>query len=304
MSPPLGVLYIRVIWAARWALLALTVVTALTIVGFQIRAGLGSSWEARARLAIGISGDVSSGTIQILKARLTSGDLAREIGLPAGAGVVVTGATVLDIAVTSPRAEDAIRAANALVERMIGEQVEAYRQAEVALAGQDTARRVFIERELGSLTVDRRETGVHLDAITRLIPTAQAAAEASIAQAAQSGKNVLVGDTPEERRLKRLEAERDRTADRIDRLDAKRVALTAPPAPSLPAPPRMTLTRIDRAVGATRLPSHIWWTLASGCTGALLVGVLGAFLRHWWREEMVEEQVRLARMAVGRGPGA
>lgn len=298
---PLLVLYVRVTWAARWAILLLVFVSVSTTFGIQLRGGLGRTWEAKAKLGIDHVGDLG-GALPILKARLTSGDFAREIGLPAGSSVAVVGVAVLDVTVSSTSADDSIRAANALVDRLIEEQSEARQRSEGVLSGQEAARRALVERELAAIKTGTETIRAELAALTQSVQVAATAADAAIRQAAATpNRGVIIGDTPEERRLARLERERDKVEAAADHLEQRRGDLMAPMSQAGPVTtaPRMTLTRIDRAVGATRLPSHIWTTLLCSGMGSFLLGVLLAALRFWWQDEMVKERVRNERMKAG-----
>ena len=252
----------RVCWRARWWILGLVVVTLCATFVFQVEKGLGRTWEAQARL--GVEGD-SLALLEILRARATSGNLHRDLGLASDVSSGAAGAAVMTLKARAQDSARAIEAANRVAVALLDDQVSAYAryQAErgtreaalIAKAGEVRARLTQVEAEHRQLL----------------------AAESAPGPGAREGLVEGWAERRLERRLARLEAERGHLHQSLDQLDARRHAL----APET-APPRLTLTMIDRAVGATRLPTTTWiWFYWSGIA-AFLVGVNGALGRAWY----------------------
>lgn len=286
-------------WVVRWVrliqahyrlLIAWTLFVGLATLGSQVRDGLGRVWEARAR--VGVESRVDLGTaLPILKARITSGDLARALQLPAVVSVNAQGTVVLDVVVRAPSPTVAIQGANTIVEALLVEQTVARQiltrddqATQVARTASLTARQALLAREASVL----RQRGAEVD---QAFQAATQAADVAATAAARATGGVLIGFTPEERRADRLERERHRLAQALAAVEREQAGLLAPPSheASLSVGPPLRLIPIDRAVGATRLPTRIWAGLLAAVVSAALLGVIALVVRQWWREVTADE---------------
>src|SRR3990167_3613394 len=95
----------------------------------------------------------------------------------------------------------------------------------------------------------------------------------------EGGGLLIVGVGPAERAQARL----DRLDERIQRLRDQ------------DAPPQVVSTpglrMLDRAVGATRLPSRLWWALGSAGVSALVAGMMALVVLRWAREQRAKGAV-------------
>ena len=71
-------------------------------------------------------------------------------------------------------------------------------------------------------------------------------------------------------------------------LEQRRASLTAPTPPADRPAPRLVLHRIDRAIGATRLPVRVWQVIAGSGVGSLAAGFFWIVVAGWWRQATAE----------------
>ena len=272
------VAYIRLV-SAHWYPLAWWVLLVMAAaLGHLLWAGLGRQWEARARIAVEGPAEI----IPILKARITSQDLARQLGVSA-ASVTTDGLAVLDIIATASGGPAAVLAANAVLDAIVSGNEQDRRASEADYRTLIERREQWVARE--SAVVSAQAQLLHaslreLDA--RILPAIRDADIASIRLSTDSRWWV---PSIEQRQLERLERERAELRAQLERLELRRVQLVTPPlVPAEPRPTRYVLHRIDRAVSATRLPMRIWWTLGAAGLSAVLLGLVALGVTHWWQE--------------------
>lgn len=250
-------LLLRLFWARRlWIGLIVAGALAGAVFGEWTQGSL-RYWQAKAKLAI--NADARRPNTEILVAWLNSGDVARAISLDARATVRVGGGPIVTVEVTAASSFEAIRAANAIVDKAMAEDA-----AERERAREDWMRAVAQHR------AD--------------LATARAAAAAEATQVAAR--------IAELRALVIVRRDRGSVGDAdalllglVERLEERLAALRAPsvsPAPAIPSPPSDGLRRIDRAVSATRLPARLWWSLFKTGTGGFVAACLLVVFTTWW----------------------
>lgn len=275
----------------RWRLiLVLAVAGLLGAIGWLRYDGLGRVWEAQTRLGVETVGG-GEAILPILRARAQSGDVARALSFAPSTRATATGQAVLDLKVRALTAQAAIEGANRLAEYLVDEQARLVDEHRLALHRREWQRQAWIEREMAALAEQLAPVKAVIARLDQELPPALKAAEAAVERAARDPSQGLIrGDTPEERRLQRLERERERSIQTIERLEARRGALQAPQPLAEPAPPRLTLLWIDRAVGATRTPVHVWQSLLAGPLLGATCGILWALTRTAWLEATAHER--------------
>lgn len=261
-----------------WRLiLVFVVVMTVTAGAVEIHRGALVLWRATA--VVSITADAKELATQILTARLMSGDIARALGLGPHTTVRVRGGPVMYVDAVAPTAAEAIATANRIVDIAIHEAEQAadadrrdYLRAVEAYERRRAEHRVAIDVEVGR--IERRLAA---------LAAAQAQESALPAGAGlRAGDGpIIVGATPGERRAERQEAERAQLETRLSHLRTPE-GVGTPPAP--PAHAGRRAERLDRAVSATRMPSHSLYVLwIAGLTGLTLA--CGAVLiRRWWVE--------------------
>lgn len=260
-----------ILWSSR-RLIGLAVLGSLIVASaYAWQQGVGRSWEATTRL--GIDMEARQPGMDLLLARLSSHDLARAIQLDLGATVRATGGPVILVSVMASTATEAIRGANAIADRVLAEEYE------VRSAERDAAQRVRDE----VIAAAQR----HRDAATIVAQQLLERAAAIRVQAVAIERRIAAGGADVPSSVLLLEG-------RADQLEvAARIAIqqSVAAAPMSPAVPAVTLglRRIDRAVGATRLPWRLWWTLGSAASGTAVATMLLVVVIHWAREQQARQ---------------
>lgn len=239
-----------VLWAGRRLIGWVVLGSLLGSGGYEWHQGTGRYWQATTRL--GVEMQHGHPAAQLLVATLSSADMARAIQLDRRATVRVYGAPVVHIEVVAPTETEAIRAANAIADRALGDD----ETARVALGAATARQRTEMAAEAGRVR-------------------ARSATLRTMIDEARQGREVPLSIPA--------------LAVIAAWLDDRASALAfGPAAPAIPA--GVGLRRIDRAVSATRLPYRFWWTLSEAASGAAVAAMLIVVLMHWARGQRARQR--------------
>ena len=275
---PIAVTYIRLVAAHWWPLAGWVLLVMAAALGHLLWDGLGRQWEARARIAVEGPAEI----MPILKARIASQDLARHLGVSA-ASVSADGLAVLDIIATASAGPDAVLAANAVLDAIVSGNEQARRASAEDYRALIERREQWVVRESAAISAQAQDLQASLRKLEeRMLPAIRDADQASVRLSTDSRWWI---PSIEQRRLERLERERETHRAALERLELRRVQIVTPPlVPAEPRAIKYVLHRIDRAVSATRLPIRVWHTLGAAGLSAVLLGLVALGVTHWWQE--------------------